>query len=420
MKLSGSVVLEGFKMRLSGKITIRSADSEPSCFSVAQWAVIICLFLATMNFVGRFYYCVFFAGIVLMMMNRGLVRLPRTIIPVLILAMALVLFSPMSHQSMTNMIKPFAYPLCVLLGNNLMSEDSGKGRGRQLLVLILCLSAGALAHYVLNLWFNWGSTIGRNTIDFWSREAYSATGQATLACMAIGVAVMCICTGYKLAVKVFAVIVLLVVMYYNLVLAGRMIFMLISVCIIVAILFRLYLEKKSLNRMKIIAGVGIGAICVIMCYRINLLSVQEVIQNSNFFDRFFGEYATEIAQDGRAGVKWQYILRMLDHPIGGLHIRSEVGGYAHDVLLDTYDEGGFLAFGAVLCMLFDFVIKCFNLCTSDAVADNVKMLVVCQATCILLVFMIEPILAGVQWLFACFCVIYGAIGRICWCIKADA
>ena len=87
------------------------------------------------------------------------------------------------------------------------------------------------------------------------------------------------------------------------------------------------------------------------------------------------------------------------------------GEYAHDILLDTYDQCGIFAFLALIVL---FVINIYQ--TARFVFDrrfsfNVRLLVLCVSIVFAVEFFIEPILQGITWFFCAFCFMQGVIAN---------
>ena len=83
-------------------------------FSFEQALILFLFFLGSMNFVGRYYYCFFFAfALFLLFFQR--IRVDGSILALLALSLNLLLFADLDSL-ITTMIKPFLYPMAYLLG----------------------------------------------------------------------------------------------------------------------------------------------------------------------------------------------------------------------------------------------------------------------------------------------------------------
>lgn len=379
-------------------------------FSLEKRAILLILFLMALNMLGRFYYLAFFAVALLAIVQHEAIKLPRAMLPALLLSVSLCLFSSNASVSLLGLLKQFTYPLCVVIGYNLIdSEDSQTAQG-QAIHLTLVLALGAYGHYLLNLLLNRGVVAERNMIDFWTGSTLSATGQATMACMIVAVASAFLFMSNAKSVKAIMVAILASVLYYNLKLAGRTLFVLLGVALLVALVMKIVLSDSHAARTKLIMGTVCAALMIIVLFSTNAFHVQDTIQESNFYDRFYGENAMELSEDGRLSKKVQYLSVMLNYPFGGGNIHEQIGTYAHDIILDTYDEGGLFAMIAILLILTDVICKCARVIRGKRITDDCKTLIATSLTVIMLEFMIEPVLEGMPWLMASFCVLYGAYG----------
>ena len=102
---------------------------------------------------------------------------------------------------------------------------------------------------------------------------------------------------------------------------------------------------------------------------------------------------------------------MASHWWGGANIRAEYG-YAHDIFLDTYDEAGVLAFIAIsvyMLITLSHLIKCIR---DDSLPFTFRQTVICLYVGVYIEFMVEPILQGMPWMFALFCLIDGYVARL--------
>lgn len=380
-------------------------------FTGLQPVILIFLFLMALNFQNRFYYLTFGAMALLFVVQTMRLSVHQIVFAPILLATALCIFSNQAHTALTT-IKMFSYPICVLLGYNLVSSSTLETRERQLRIILICLAWGSFSHYVLNMIHNWNSDT-RNTVDFWTQTILSATGQAALACPMIGVASAVVFTTKKNWIKTLYIAVLAVIVYYNLVLAGRTIFVLMAVGLLIGFFSNFRSMKRATKKLKFVIGVAVVVVVMSWTIRANAFNIQAVFAESNFFSRFLeNNVEGSILEDSRMEYKLEFLKRMMDHPWGGQHILNEIGHYAHDVFLDTYDEAGVFALLAVILILADVLKKMVKICKSGQVSYETKSLLLCFVCVVFLEFIVEPILEGVPWLFACLCIFYGAQERI--------
>lgn len=310
------------------------------------------------------------------------------------------------------MIRAFTYPLCYMMGMTLF-RDSRESQTelyeaeRNTAKAIFFLTAGATGHFALNMIVNFGAD-SRDGIDFWTKGTMSATGQATLAGMLIALIAAFLFSNVGKRKKLIAIAALGVVVAYNLILAGRTLFVLLFILCVFAYIYRNKVQHRKF--LKTVLVIALIVALLIVLYSVNLFGIKDAVEGSNFYDRFYGGDSTQnIDDDKRMTHKMAYVTRMLDHPFGGGHIRAEYGHSAHDLYLDTYDESGVLAllFIAVYITLsLSRLVKCMK---SKHISFETKQLVACTYIVINIQFWLEPIIRGMPWLLASYCFIDGVL-----------
>ncbi len=394
---------------------LESPVAEKTSFSFMQNIILFFLFLGTMNFVGRYYYFVYFAFLLfclLCLFNSNTFKFNISFYMLLVLSLCIFIFSPNSTDKITSMIKPFTYPLCYIIGNNILKKSNNELNNKwnllKLKKIIVILALGPLVHLMLNMAIN-TETVSRNSIDFWTKDVLSATGQTAMSCMAIGAAYAFIFSKAKLIFKLLSISALLIILYYNLTLAGRTIIIMVVLMAILAFIHLLILSK---NRKQLL----ITVLCVILfilfasyLYNKNAFDIQNSILNSNLHLRFFGKWGQDTFDDKRLLFKELYINKLFDYPFGGSHMRAEIGSYAHDLYLDIYDEAGFIAFISVIIFILISITNLYRCMRNNFISFEYRQLIFCVYTVLYAEFLIEPILQGMPWLFASFCLVDGAL-----------
>ena len=191
-------------------------------------------------------------------------------------------------------------------------------------------------------------------------------------------------------------------------LAGRTSFALLIILLVAALLHYLIVQKKA--RIKTILIVLLVLALIFVIYSANLFNVKKMIETSNFYDRFVtSDTAQEIDEDSRMENKLAYLERMPNHLWGGGHIRADFGHSAHDLYLDTYDESGILAFIAILAYIFASLIRMLRCLTNKTIPFELRQLIGCVYLVVNIQFWLEPIIRGMPWLLAFYCLIDGAV-----------
>ena len=380
---------------------------------IEQIILLVILSLLSMNFVARVFYLAFILFVVIAILQKGL-DIPGAVFPTFLLAISMCMFSPSAHDEILGMIKPFTYPLCVIIGYNLAYADNVEKTKKQVIWIIIALAFGSYSHYILNMFYNWGQNIGRNTFDIWTRTILSATGQASLACIMIGVSITLLFSELHYIIKISSFIVLISILYYNLILAGRTIFILVTIILILNFLISFMRIRSTNTLIKRMLIIFLILFIIYYIIKNNIFGINDIFRDSNYFKRFYSKYGSDgIYEDGRLLFKKMYLQNMLYYPFGGNELRQAVGNHhAHDVLLDTYSDSGLFAMIAVMIMIINTIVRVYKICKYDRAFFFFNMIISNVIIAILYIFSIEPILEGMPWLFASFCVIYGAIAQL--------
>lgn len=388
-------------------------DKSRTLENLTLFIELILLSLMSMDFRTRFFYFAFALFGVLIIFQRMKFETPLAVIPAIILSVSMCLFSPTTRGWTLGMIRPFAYPLCVIAGYNLVNVAEKKKAERQIVYIIIALAFGACTHYVLNMIINWGKSVDRNTIDYWTKSVLAATGQSALASLMIGVAIPLLFTEIKKRYKFLALGILVCILYYNLVLGGRTIFVLFFAMLFINILSSIIRSKSGIKRIRILFILFIIAVFIFVLIRFNIFGINDLFVKSNFYKRFFAANHDNVTEDGRSEYRILYLKNMFFYLFGGNELRRAVGNhYAHDLLLDLYSDSGFFAFVAVLFMLGFCLIKTFKLFRDPQTGSIFKRILVNVIITFFTMFAMEPILDGMPWMFASFCIIFGSITRI--------
>lgn len=379
---------------------------------VMQAAILLCLFLATLNFINRYYYFVFIAFGLFCVSRSGQLRMyiPAGI-SLLVLALSWIIFAPGLTASVFNMVKPFTYVLCYIMGYTMSDTDSqnDKTEYNRFYVVICTVAAGSFLHYLLNWVANINTYDSRNVADIWTGTVIAATGQAAMACLPLALALAGIFSKSSQKIKIVSFGILAIVVGYNLILSGRTLFVLIIVVAAVAFLHRLVREQSG--KIKTVLSMALLIAVIILAYRIDLFGIRTTVENSLFYDRFFGDRAIELDEDGRMDKKLYHLRHMLQYPFGGANIREQIG-YAHDIYLDTYDEAGIFALLSLLFYIAQAIGSLWKCVSNKCIPFAVRQTVLCLYVLVLIEFMVEPILQGMPWFFASFCFIDGYVRRI--------
>ena len=377
--------------------------------------VLALLFMAAMNFYAKFFYLAFASLIVLAFFQRKLLISPITFV---YLGLGVVMSIYNHGEGIMSMIKCFAYVALYIVGYNMtIMKTSGtsnvicydtKSAEKQGYALLMTVAGGSFAHYVANFIFNYSTNMGRNTNDIWTGEVMAATGQAAMACLMLGLAVAMIFAPPKKMYRVIGILSIVLILAYNLVLAGRTMLVMLVALIVVAIVYVRKAFTSSEEKFKLIIGFSVAIIAVAIVFAFNIGNLRDFVLSSNFFGRFGDSVETLTTDAARANRKFLYLRNSFKYPLGGLNMRNQFG-YAHDLLLDGYDEYGIIGLILLVSVLAFGLRELYKLIRYTDYSVQFKLALLCVYIAALLEFCIEPILAGMPWLFVCFCLINGCI-----------
>ena len=388
-------------------------NTKKSKLALRTLLVLLMIFMAALNVINRYYYFAFIAFILFASKSSRKYIVDGAVVSLLTLAISWAAFSPDSTVSVFGLLKPFLYLLFYVMGSALISGDTiskpQKTPLKLFYIVLVIIAAGTFLHYVLNWLININSS-ERNTIDFWTGDIMAATGQASLACIPLGVAVACIFSKNNKWIKIISCAVVLITMLYNLILAGRTLILMLILTAVAAFLYNLKMRKLVAIKIFVIALAVI--ILLLFVYQTNLFGVKDFVERSIIYERFFGGKETiDVDEDQRMDRKIYHFENMHRFLFGGANIREEVG-YSHDIIFDTHDEAGIFALIAILSYLITSVYRLIRCISNRNLPFVFRQIVLCTYVICYLEFMIEPILQGMPWFFACFCLIDGYVGRI--------
>jgi hypothetical protein len=383
--------------------------AEPALFT---FIIMGCMFLASADFINRYYYCVFIAFFCFIGTPCRKISSNSTLAVLILFSMSILLFDPTSQTKFTYILKPFVYPICYLMGASLFKSRSASDNALvtaeyDIHMVVYVLTAGTMGHFLLNMFINMSSKT-RHVIDFWTRAEMSATGQATLAALMVGVIAAFFFSDASKKKKIIAAAAIISILGYNLILAGRTLFVLIAILVVFAFVHRSVVTKRKF--FKTLVFITLIAVAIVYLYNENIFGLRTSVESSNFYYRFFkGEYTQEINRDNRMEHKMAYIRYFWDYPFGGNQIRQLYGHYAHDLYLDTYDEAGIFALLTITIYIISSFLRMVRTMRSKQLSFETRQLVACIYVVINIQFLMEPILAGMPWLLASYCFIDGAV-----------
>lgn len=370
------------------------------------------LFLASMNFYAKFFYFAFAAFFALCLTKK---KITVNVVSLLYLALAVLMAVYNSGEGIKSMLRCLA-PVCLyIVGSNIALGVSQSRNGsvwydtehaeKTGFAALVTIAAGSFTHYILNFLLNVGQDSSRNTIDIWSRAIMAATGQATLACLMLGLSVAMVFLPKRKSFRYIGIVCIIGVLAYNLMLAGRTLVIILCVLFVLAIVYVFKTSGSTNKRVRTFMIIAVVLLAVAIVFTANVGGIRDAVLDSNLFERFEGGNMFS-DNSPRNEAKLNYLRDMFKYPMGGLHLRSQYG-YAHDLLMDGYDEYGILGLLMLLGILALGVRALYRMMIRTDYAKETKLAFLCVNCAVWLVFYVEPILSGMQWLFACYALMNG-------------
>jgi len=205
---------------------------------------------------------------------------------------------------------------------------------------------------------------------------------------------------------------LAVVLMYNLVLSTRTLFLMILFVALVAVIYMVVAANRTEKKFFALLAVLTVTIFLVFGYQYNLFNMQDYFQESEFYSRFFSDGSQKISEDGRMDARQKFLKYMLYFLWGGGNIRRYTGSYAHDLVLDLYDDAGVLALIASVLLVFGSLRVLIRILKNHSIEFETRMMILCVFTALYMEFMVEPIFAGMPDLLMMFCFLYGVLVRM--------
>lgn len=379
---------------------------------IQNFIMISLLFLAAMNFGAKFFYFIFAAFFVLMLFRRRLVVTPAAAVYLLLSVLMAFYNAP---EGVLSMLRCMAWVMCFLVGLNITAASREGLRLRydrnksemSAGVVLFTIAAGSFGHFLLNFLYNRQNAMGRNTNDIWSGAIMAATGQAALCCIMCGLAVAMVFAPTKKGHRLAGLACLGVMLVYNLVLACRTPLVILAVLLVIGVVYSLKQADTKEKMLRLLSQFLLVAAVIAVIVALDLFGIRQWLAQSNLFERFMkNDYS--VGETDRYSNKLLFLQNSLNYPWGGSHMMEQFG-YAHDLWLDGYDEYG--VFGLILLVFItvDGIGCLTRVLRRTQYSRRFKLMLLCVYVAVLLEFCVEPILQGMGWLFACYCLINGCI-----------
>lgn len=383
---------------------------------LASIAIFILLILLSMNFMAKFFYVVIILTFFLLINNSGVFIVTRSTFLLGVLSVILCVTGIISDGDLFESLKDMAFPICYINGALFIDSfhTSNNNSENKLKFLLWAFSIGYIIHVILNIWLNLtqgGIHIGRNTLDIWSTEVISATGQASLFILPIGFAISHFFSNTTNKAKMVMLVICAISFSYNLQLACRTPIVVAIIIMAIAIVFMMKSSDiKKKRKQRVILWILLIASIGVILFELNIFGIRAQIESSNLFFRLIGLQENRI-YEGRMDLRLHYVREIWKFPFGGSNLMQKYG-YAHDLYFDTWDKAGFFAFVCVIMYIVSSIIRLYKVIRNSKISFNSKQMLLCVYCAFYLEFLVEPVLYGMPWLFAVFCIIDGAVTRL--------
>lgn len=316
-----------------------------------------------------------------------------------------ILYLIASMGSFAHPFPTFAYPIAFLTGFLLAAGP--KDEDGRFSAVIIAGVVGSTIHGTLNAasnFKNFGWDLpGRVLPDFWTQEPLTATLQGTLFVPLAGFVFYALWSGsgHHTRRVLLTMSAVSIAVGYNLATASRTLFVVGALTFGVLLLAALRTRPRAALGLSFIAGVAL------LLYYQDILRIRSLAEGTPLARRMAQANTTALGEDPRFE-RWQYFFgHFWDYTKGGGQFRA-ANGYAHNLWLDVYDVAGLPSLILLLCFSLSALALMVRVIRSPLVASPVKFLIGGQLFALLAQFMTEPILDGVPYLFALFCLMVGA------------
>ena len=79
--------------------------------NIFSFVILLFMFLGATDFINRYYYCVFIAFFFFVLTPKRKFQVNTTFLILFVFSLSIMIFNPESHDSITDIIRPFTYPI---------------------------------------------------------------------------------------------------------------------------------------------------------------------------------------------------------------------------------------------------------------------------------------------------------------------
>lgn len=310
-------------------------------------------------------------------------------------------------QHIFHAIKVFFYCAAHVVGMNILSRKSNDEKLVIRRILIICFS-GAL-HGTLNFFVNfmtYGFTVGiRNFPDIWTKSTMSATLQGAIFASFIGVVYYCFFMQKIKCIKLYAMMMLICMVLYNLMSSSRTVFYLLVISLMICYISHILISKK-LKAYHF--ALPLISILLRIIYSYNIFDIQSLLNETPLFSRLNNTTAGLILEDSRFERYEIYFNHILENPFGARDLK-ECYGFAHNLFLDIYGSSGIVTCIIFATYIFNTLLVTVRIAKCKKFSERFKVLVIGFNATVLIQLMTEPALDGLAFLVTAYIIVNGMI-----------
>lgn len=301
-------------------------------------------------------------------------------------AVSLIFYTP--HQVLQSLV----FALAFIIGK--MSYQNAKNKEiyvkNTLVIIILGYGFNILVNYIYNYLNN--PRIGERVVfSIWTGQQILVTYWAPVALILSGGIYYTFKFEKRISVKAGVLFCTIGTILFGLKSATRTmvfsVFLLPFICYLVSKLDWLRNREYSHIKLKNIIWMLIG---IVVCFLMLIFWGNEVssfVENSAFFNRF---KTSSIMDSGRDSITQYYLENLILYPFGGEFVSYNLGRYAHNLYMETYDSYGVIGFVIIVIFLCSCIKDLFLYITRKRTSYG--YLYVGIVTAFLILSLIEPCL----------------------------
>lgn len=373
------------------------------------------LFLLSMNFANRFHLITVFLLMLILAgaANKKILLISKNGLLLGFFSCCYIVFMPKEQLfSVTTFAVHCLYVVGWVIGSASISRTEEE---KQITNYIFAIALGSFSHGFLNFLiniFNYGFYVKNRALpDIWTGDIWVATAQSTVFVVFVGMLFYFLFIIKKrLYLKLGAICGTVVIILYNLILANRTIFVLLTIVFGLSFVSDIVIFKRK-NILKFFMPLVFFLGILMVGYFTNICGIKSFVEGLPLFSRLENISQSSVYEDARVKLYTYYIHNMSKYPFGGLNMRHLQSNYGHNIFLDVYDMSGIFPFIILVLFFVSAIYSLIRLIRNRNVGPNIKILLIGVFLALFLQFMIEPILDGVPWLFLLFCIIVGMLDK---------